>query len=148
MAIAISPREYTEAEVISGAAYNVKYHSEQLVILHDKSLARGQAFAMARSHIMSYCTDEVYVRAQTRFNQRQAEFVHCVTLANISVKPEYQRKGFFKQLLDRLEELSHEYGRYLVIENVLNWHLDKYIAQRGGYEVDLSGIVPTYWKKP
>ena len=53
----------------------------------------------------------------------------AVHIANITVKPKYRRQGVFTGFLAHCEET----GRAIVVENVENEHLQKFMSGRPGY---------------
>lgn len=55
-----------------------------------------------------------------------------VVISNISIREEFQKKGLFKQLVETLKANKDVLGiQHLVVENVLNPHLESYLAREG-----------------
>ena len=61
--------------------------------------------------------------------------INCIDIANIIIKEKFQRKGIFKNILSRIEQLGNETNRYVYIENVHNEYLHEYFTKRKDYLV-------------
>ena len=100
---------------------------------------------MPRRHTFYGDTFMVYVRVTRRYillpRKRKPVHVKTVELANIQVKPEFQRRGICKCIIGGLQSIAHESGRVFYVENVLNEHLNVYLPRAGFLRTRMHGGV-------
>lgn len=97
----------------------------------------------------------IYVRRSIRRAPAQefsAQYPRVIAwdLASIDVAPNHRRRGYFKAALSAMEEFAQSVDNAVIVENVLNPHLQTFLDARAGWELydahDISG--PTYIRYP
>ena len=71
----------------------------------------------------------VYIRLTKRLIDKQ--ICDTIDLASVSVDEKFWHKGYFKKLLNRLEELAKTYHRTIYIESILNEYVMQYCLKTG-----------------
>lgn len=86
-----------------------------------------------------------------RFSQIPFELGPNLQLANVSIDPEYQKKGHFTKLLSCLERYAQEHGFEAVyLENVLNKGLYEFLKKKEYwifYKEGMAAFPPCYYKR-
>ena len=111
---------------------------EPLSVLADE--AKRSALVASRAWL-----DDGIVRAYIRIGKRylRGSMRHGLTLANVEVAEEHQRKGHLKLLLTELEEFARERGfEFVFVEQVLNLNLSRHLDERGYEPYDHMDIMP------
>lgn len=70
----------------------------------------------------------IYCRLGLVYIHTMDQYVHCLTIANVSVEEGYQGKGRFTELLDDLERSPH---LSIYVEQIMNPRLDAFLERRG-----------------